>query len=120
MTTMARHHILGKKGEDKAVEYLERRGYTILDRNWRVGHLELDIVCRHGGMLVIVEVKTRRLGEENVVDLLGWQKRRNLIKAADAYVKKKGWASEIRFDLICLSGEDLEIEHIKEAISIID
>ena len=101
-------------------EYLEHRGYTILDRNWRVGHLELDIVCRHGGMLVIVEVKTRRLGEENVEDLLGWQKRRNLIKAADAYVKKKGWASEIRFDLICLSGEDLEIEHIKEAISIID
>ena len=117
---MAQHNTLGKQGEDKAADYLRHEGYLILDRNWRVGHLELDFVCRDGNVLVVVEVKTRQEEDENPDDLLGWRKRRNLLKAADAYVKKKGLDMEIRFDLLIVSAGDWNVEHIKEAINILD
>ena len=41
-------------------EYLESLGYTIHERNWRYGHLEIDIIAQWGGTLVIAEVKTSR------------------------------------------------------------
>ena len=56
---MATHNRLGKAGEDAAVAYLERHDYVIRHRNWRKGHLELDIVAAKNNVLVIVEVKTR-------------------------------------------------------------
>ena len=56
---MAEHNVLGKAGEDAAVKYLEKHDYVIRHRNWRRGHLELDIVAAKDDMLVIVEVKTR-------------------------------------------------------------
>ena len=56
---MARHNELGLAGEEEACRYLMHRGYRLLDRNWRVGHLELDIVADYYGEIVFVEVKTR-------------------------------------------------------------
>ena len=56
---MAAHNEFGIEGEDKAANYLIREGYTILDRNWRSGHKELDIVAEKDGTLVVAEVKTR-------------------------------------------------------------
>lgn len=117
---MAKHNEFGKKGEERAADYLAQQGYVILERNWRVGHLELDIVCRHGDLLVVVEVKTRHEEEENPAELLGWQKRKNLLHAADAYLKMKKLDMEVRFDLIIVSGEKMEIEHIPEAMNILN
>ena len=56
---MHRHHALGAYGEEVAVGHLRRRGFEILDRNWRCEVGELDIVARDGAVLVAVEVKTR-------------------------------------------------------------
>ena len=56
---MAEHNELGKAGETAAVAYLEARGYVIRHRNWRKGHLELDIVAAKDNELIVVEVKTR-------------------------------------------------------------
>lgn len=56
---MHRNVALGKFGEDLAVQYLERSGCEILDRNWRCRAGELDIVARDGDVLVVCEVKTR-------------------------------------------------------------
>ncbi len=55
-------HRLGRLGEDLAAAHLERLGYTVLARNHRTRHGELDIVATDGGTLVFVEVKTRRAG----------------------------------------------------------
>lgn len=54
---MAEHNLLGKAGEDAAVDYLERHDYVIRHRNWRKGHFELDIVAAKNGELIIVESK---------------------------------------------------------------
>ena len=57
---MAEHNIFGKEGEEAAVGYLEKQGYIIRHRNWRRGHLELDIVAFKDDELIVAEVKTRR------------------------------------------------------------
>ena len=63
----------GKKGEQMAADYLRSKGYQILETNWRMGHLEVDIIAIGNNMLVFVEVKTRAtnaFGEPEVfVDL---------------------------------------------------
>lgn len=117
---MARHNELGKTGEDKAVAYLKQRGFVILDRNWHLKHYELDIVCEWENLLVIVEVKTRTLPEEYPGELLDFRKRNNLRRAADAYVRVKGIRKEVRFDLILLTGEELEIEYFQDAVQIFE
>ena len=50
---MAAHNDLGRKGEEKAVEYLVREGYVVLERNWRLKHRELDVICLKGDLLVV-------------------------------------------------------------------
>lgn len=50
---------IGKKGENIAAEYLKKKGYQILERNFRKGYGEIDIICTKNNVLVFVEVKTR-------------------------------------------------------------
>ena len=57
---MAAHNELGKWGENLAAEYLQDKGYEILERDWKSGHHDLDIVAKEDDTLVVVEVKTRR------------------------------------------------------------
>ena len=57
---MAQHNILGRQGEELAARYLQQKGYQIIDRNWRSGRQELDIVAQKEDILVVVEVKSRR------------------------------------------------------------
>ena len=59
------HIRLGRDGEKVAAALLRRAGFELLDRNWRQGRLELDMVCRESGVLVFVEVKTRRSDERS-------------------------------------------------------
>jgi len=98
---MAEHNKTGQVGEQLASAFLERQGYEILERNWRHGRHELDIVARHGRFLVIVEVKTRSS------DLYGQPaeavkpgKRGKLIKAANAYIEDAGQDLTLRFDIV--------------------
>lgn len=99
---------------------MQQCGYLILERNWRLGHLELDMICCKEGMLVIVEVKTRYAGEERPDELLNYQKRCHLRHAADAFIKARKLQLEVRFDLILLTGEELAIEHIQDAIQVFE
>ncbi|MBI4388707.1 MAG: YraN family protein [Nitrospinae bacterium] len=54
---------LGKDGEDAAAAYLKKRGYRILERNFRAAAGEIDIIAEHGRVVVFIEVKTRSGGE---------------------------------------------------------
>jgi putative endonuclease len=117
---MEKFQFWGRKGEEMAATYLQRSGYFVLEKNWRLGHLELDLICRKGDMLVVVEVKTRRSMDETPEDLLHFSKRRFLRQAADAYVRMHRLPWEVRFDLIIVKGDSMEIEHIEEAIQIFE
>ena len=57
---MGYHNELGKWGEEVAASYLRQLGYTILHRDWDYRHRDLDIVAMDNGVLVIIEVKTRK------------------------------------------------------------
>lgn len=57
---MAAHNELGIWGEQCAEEYLRRKGYVILERDWKSGHRDLDVIALDGSVLVFAEVKTRR------------------------------------------------------------
>ena len=89
---MAEHNELGKWGEDEATLYLENEGYVVIDRDWKAGKRDLDIlaVSPDGKTLVVVEVKTRSGEEyqqpEEAVDV---RKMRNLAIAANTYVKEQ-------------------------------
>jgi putative endonuclease len=108
----------GLAGEDMAVNLLLQKGYKIIERNWRCGHLEVDIIAENEGYLVIVEVKTRKnaiFGSPEV--FVDKQKQRHLIRAAMYYAKFKHITKEIRFDIISVinSPELQEVNHIENA-----
>ena len=111
-------HELGKKGEDLAVDYLVNKGYRILERNWRSGHKEIDIIALIDKVLAIVEVKTRKSSDYGEPDIaVGMMKQRMLAWAADAYVRYKNLEVDIRFDILSIVFTDQgpEIEHIEDA-----
>lgn len=115
---MARHNELGMEGESVAVEYLKKKGYMILHTNWHSGQYELDIVARTRDELVIIEVKTRSPGSpavpESAVDK---RKIRNIVAAADRYIRKFDVGLPARFDIITLIGNapNFETDHIEGA-----
>ena len=115
---MAAHNELGKWGEDLAAEYLERKGYTIIERDWKSGRRDLDIIAQDGEVIVFVEVKTRRnslYGQpEEAVD---YHKLHSLQQAISHYVKFRNIRQEIRFDIISIVGTtdtEPDIQHIQD------
>lgn len=115
---MKSNQILGEKGEQLAVEYLQKLGYMILERNWRIGHKEVDIICMKNECVIFVEVKTRkttRLGmpEESVSE----RKIKSITDAALLYLQEKKY-NDIRFDVISIilkNENNIELLHIKDA-----
>ena len=113
---MAAHNEFGIEGEDKAANYLIREGYTILDRNWKSGHKELDIVAERDGTLVIVEVKARKSNKYgNPEDAVSRSKIRNTVLAADAYIRFNRIDLPVRFDIISILSNGDVINHIEDA-----
>lgn len=101
---MAVHNQLGKEGEQMAAAYLVQKGYAILQRNWRYGQLEVDIIALKGNVLHFVEVKLRRTNrygypEESV----GKQKLRYLMRAADQYLYLNPQYKKICFDILAIT-----------------
>ncbi len=93
---------LGKTGETIASNYLQKKGYRIIDRNFKARYGELDIICIHKNTLVFVEVKTRigtefGLPEESVTP----KKLREVIQTAQYYIlSHAGLPESLRIDVI--------------------
>lgn len=113
---MAEHNDLGKWGEDEAALYYEDRGYEILERDWKVGKRDIDLIAltEDKDTLVFVEVKTRQNNDlqepEEAVDV---KKMRNLAIAANAYVKLHCLDMDVRFDIISVIGKCSCVESIE-------
>ncbi len=115
---MAQHNDLGKEGEQRALQMLKAKGYTILETNWRNYKVEVDIIARDKDELVIAEVKTRStnyFGDPE--EAVGPAKAKNLIRAAEAYIELHDMDIDVRFDIvsIILKNGKATINHIIDA-----
>lgn len=100
-------HEIGQEGEHLAASYLEKRGYEVLERNWRCSSGEVDIIAREGDTVVLVEVKTRlTLGESSDVMpelAVDRRKQRRYRKLALLYLACHPDVTSVRFDVIALN-----------------
>jgi putative endonuclease len=117
-------HRLGRHGEKLAAEHLIRRGYRIIDRNYRTRWGELDIVAFDGTTLAFCEVKTRRMADDrrDPLESVRVQKRSRIRKMASRWLVERAdrpRADELRFDAIGvtfdLSGRLVRLEHLEGA-----
>ena len=113
---------IGQRGEDIACRLLEGKGHTILERNWRYGHLEIDIISSDPIGIHFVEVKTRCHSiqappQENV----DRSKQRRIAKAAQAYLRtSRGFPlrnMECLFDVVAVTfdGPSVYTEYFEQA-----
>lgn len=116
---IAPNNELGTWGEEQAADFLIHKGYTILERDWKSGHRDIDIIATNGQVVVFVEVKARRnriFGEPE--DAVDYMKMHNLRAAINHYVKFKNIRLDIRFDIITVVGTpymgQAEITHIED------
>ncbi|HYC47501.1 MAG TPA: YraN family protein [Burkholderiales bacterium] len=107
---------LGIPGEDMAVAFLEARGLTVLQRNYRCRLGEIDLVARDGAMMVFVEVRKRKSSAfGGAAASITAAKRVKLLKAARHYISRLRTAPPCRFDALLIEGEPPRIEWIRNA-----
>ena len=112
-------HSLGARAEQLVCERLEREGWTIVDRNARVGRLEIDVIARRGTLLVFCEVRARRRG--GFVDPLATiddAKMRRVRRAARGWLLEHGRGGQaVRLDAasVTFDGAEPRIEYVEDA-----
>lgn len=101
----------GQRAEDRAAEFLRRRGYEIVERNWRSDLGELDLIALEGGDLVFVEVRSRAdASSGGPEETVGRTKQRRLERAAGAYLAERAPTfNTCRFDVVAITGEDIAL-----------
>ena len=117
LETMAKNQELGLRGEQMAAGFLLQNGYRVLERNWRWGKAEIDLIVQIDETLVFVEVKTRSHARFGYPDeAVGPKKERLMVEAATEYLYRLDWQGEFRFDVIAvlLEKEPL-VEHYPDA-----
>lgn len=104
-------------GENIACDFLVQRGYKILERNWRYGHSEIDLICARDGKLVFVEVKTRKSLKYGLPETaVSESKQKAIFRASEQYIYKINHQNEIRFDIIgVILGDKIEVAHFEDA-----
>ncbi|AMD85320.1 putative endonuclease [Capnocytophaga haemolytica] len=115
---MAAHNDFGKEGEEDAVQFLVDNGHSILERNYRFGHAEIDIISTKANVLHITEVKARNSTAYGAPEsFVNKQKMGLLIKAANHYVSVKNLDMEVQFDIISIVKNSVEydITYIEDA-----
>ena len=115
----AQNKNLGKEGERIAVEYLRKKGYRVIEKNYRTRRGEIDIICEQRGSVIFVEVKTRKsmsFGRpEEAVDS---RKRKKMAEIALDYLTEKHLNGRVdcRFDVVAITEKSPRIvNHIVDA-----
>lgn len=114
--------LTGQEGEALARRYLERQGYCIREMNWRCKYGEIDIVAEKAGVLVFVEVRTRRGGgTERAFESIDERKRDKLIALAQAYLSAYRCDEQVewRIDVIAVGWDrdgTSRLEHSEDAL----
>lgn len=115
----AARQAFGELGERIAERWLRRRGWRVVQRRFRSGHRDIDLVVERDGQIAFVEVKARR-GDRfgDPVEAVNWKKQRELGRSARVWIGRHGQALEAyRFDVIgvLVAGERVRIRHVENA-----
>jgi putative endonuclease len=112
----------GRRGEQIAADHLLAKGYRILERNWRCPSGEIDIVAEDGGVLVFVEVRTRKMTGAfgTAAESVRPRKQRKVSETAQVYMyRNKAYGRPVRFDVVAVEldarGDLLSLQHIEQA-----
>lgn len=113
---------LGEAGERVAETWLAQRGWVILDRRFRNGHRDLDLVAEREGVVAFVEVKART-GKDfgQPVEAVNWRKQRELSRSASVWIARFGRSEQtFRFDVVgvLMDGERVRVQHIENAFAV--
>lgn len=109
---------VGRRGENIALEYLLEKGMILRDRNWRIRHLELDLIMETETELHIVEVRSRKSPVlVNPAETVLGKKQRNIVRAAAVYVGMKNISKEVVFDIVSIIflEDGYSLEYIENA-----
>lgn len=109
---------VGRRGENIALEYLLEKGMILRDRNWRIRHLELDLIMETETELHIVEVRSRKSPVlVSPAETVLWKKQRNIVRAAAIYVGMKNISKEVVFDIVSIIflEDGYSLEYIENA-----
>jgi putative endonuclease len=120
---MSMHNqILGVRGERIAERWLQRKGWRVLQRRFRDGHRDLDLIAERFGTVAFVEVKARSGAEFGTpVEAVDWRKRRELVRSARMWISRHGQPGEsYRFDVIgvLLAQERVFVRHVENAFGV--
>ncbi|HKO15028.1 MAG TPA: YraN family protein [Gemmatimonadaceae bacterium] len=112
----------GILGERIAERWLRRGGWRVLQRRFRNGHRDIDLVVEREGVIAFVEVKARR-GDRfgQPVEAVNWRKQKELSKSAQVWIDRHGRPEECyRFDVVgvLVKGERVRIRHVPDAFEL--
>ena len=114
--------VLGRVGERVAERWLERHGWRIIDRRFRNGRRDIDLVAEREGLVAFVEVKTRSgEGFGDPVEAVHWRKQRELVRSADVWIDRHGPpGANYRFDVlgVIVDGNRVRVRHVEDAFSV--
>jgi len=111
---------LGKWGEERARQFLEKNGYKLITNNWRNRYGEIDIIMLDKDTLVFIEVRTKsnnRYGTS--IESINYKKQLQMIKTAEGFLQYKNWYNRTtRFDVVLIDKENsiYKLEHLKNVI----
>lgn len=106
----------GKIGEQKAKSFLEEKGYTIIEQNWRFKRAEIDLIAIEGSEIIFVEVKLRKNNDFGYPEeFVGRQKIKHLWRGLEGYLSTypEYQKLEPRIDVVAITQESGEIEHFE-------
>jgi putative endonuclease len=112
----------GQNAEQQACKYLEKKGFTLLTRNYRCRSGEIDLIMQDCEEIVFVEVRVRNnLDFGSAVESVNYQKQQKIIKTANTFLSHKNWVDKVncRFDVIGISYANTKasLEWIKDAFT---
>jgi putative endonuclease len=118
-TTATHNQLLGHRGERIAEQWLARKGWRVLQRRFRDGHRDIDLIAERNGTVAFVEVKARS-GDlfGGPVAAVGWRKQREVARSARVWISRHGRPGEAyRFDVIgvLLTPRGPAIHHVENA-----
>lgn len=115
---MGRNNAIGRWGEEMATEYLITKGYTVVERNVRLGHNEIDIIAIKDNRIIFAEVKTRTEESEDLRDVIDLRKKQHLCNATETYIRMKKVPHAPQIDIIIVIGTpdtEYKIQHYPDA-----